>query len=129
MKGFTLLEVIIAIAILIVGLIGLMVLVSATISASSVSASRLLAANLAQEGIELVRGIRDSNWLQGQAWDTGIGRTGGERGGIIDYDDFDNLTQYINPPPADVNACGSACQLYEQNNFYSHISSGRFYFN
>ena len=123
-KGFTLLEVIIAIALLIIGLISLMVLVRATISASSVSSSRLLAANLAREGIELVRGIRDTNWLQGQAWDTNIKGTGNERAGIIDYNDFDQLTQYFNPPPADVEACGSACQLYKENNFYSHMATG-----
>ena len=27
---------------------------------------------LAQEGVEIVRNIRDTNWLNGQAWDNGI---------------------------------------------------------
>mgnify|MGYP001611185757 FL=1 len=35
--------------------------------------SRLVAANLAQEGLELVRKLRDDNILARRAWDFGIG--------------------------------------------------------
>lgn len=127
MKGFTLLEVIIAITIIVVALVALLTLVVFTISSSSISASRLLAANLAQEGMELVRGIRDTNWLQPpDAWDykiSGTSGTPGEQAGTIDYDDIDQLTQYFSLP-VDVETCGSNCQLYFQNGFYSHNPAG-----
>lgn len=63
-KGFTLLEVIIALGIIGLGLIGVLTLVNFTISSGAVSASKLIAANLAQEGIEVIRNSRDSsaNW-------------------------------------------------------------------
>ncbi len=69
--GFSLLEVIVAIYILIVGIIGVMTLTVTTTKAGAVSSSKLIAANLAQEGIEVVRNIRDLNYEEpavGCAW-------------------------------------------------------------
>jgi len=68
--GFSLLEVIIAIYILIVGIIGVMTLTVTTTKAGAVSSSKLIAANLAQEGIEVVKNIRDLNYENpaGCAW-------------------------------------------------------------
>ena len=122
--GFTLLEVIIAIAVVFIGLIGVLYLVSFSISASSVAKNKLIAANLAQEGIELVRGIRDTNWAQGENWDNGIKGTGNQRAGIIDYDDIEGLTSYFNPPYSDIDECGDNCRVYLKNDFYTHDSSG-----
>jgi prepilin-type N-terminal cleavage/methylation domain-containing protein len=63
-KGFTLLEVIIAIFIISVGVGGVAAMMPSLISGSSLNQSRLTAAYLAQEGIEIVRSIRDTNWLE-----------------------------------------------------------------
>lgn len=62
-SGFTLLEVIVAIFILTVGVGGSFVLIQQTLSASLMVRSRLIATYLAQEGIEIVRNVRDNNWL------------------------------------------------------------------
>lgn len=62
--GFTLLEVIVAIFILTVGIGGSFSLIQQTISTASMIQSRLIAAYLGQEGIEIVRNIRDNNWLK-----------------------------------------------------------------
>ncbi len=62
--GFTLLEVIVAIFILTVGIGGSFVLIQQTISTASMIQSRLIAAYLSQEGIEIVRNMRDNNWLE-----------------------------------------------------------------
>lgn len=74
--GFTLLEVIAAIFVITVGVIGGMSAVQRTITLISISTSRLTAAYLAQEGIEMVRNIRDGNWLEGRtaevSWDQGL---------------------------------------------------------
>ncbi|MDX1535469.1 MAG: prepilin-type N-terminal cleavage/methylation domain-containing protein [Candidatus Spechtbacterales bacterium] len=71
-KGFTLLEVLISIFVLTVGVGSMLVLISDSLQTISATRNSVVAANLAQEGIEVVRGIRDSNWIDGNAYDTGI---------------------------------------------------------
>lgn len=61
-QGFGLMEVIVSIFIILIGLMGVMALVNYSTIAGGTSASRLIAANLAQEGIEVVRNIRDLNF-------------------------------------------------------------------
>jgi len=63
-RGFTLLEVIIAIFIISVGVGGVAKLVPSLIVGASVNQSRLVAAYLAQEGIEIIRNVRDTRWLK-----------------------------------------------------------------
>ena len=68
-KGFTLLELLISIFVIVVAVVAAISLIQQTISFMSLSSSKLIASYLAQEGIEVVRNIRDGNWLQGQNWD------------------------------------------------------------
>ena len=83
-KGFTILEVIVAIFVITAGIIGVMALVAQTIGSVTVSSQKLIAAYLAQEGIEIVRNIRDTNWVEGSAnWDDDL-EPGDWEG---DYDD------------------------------------------
>ena len=58
-------EVIIAIAIIIIALVASVVLLSSSISGITTNKSRLIAVSLAQEGLEIVRNIRDNNWFDG----------------------------------------------------------------
>ncbi len=77
-KGFTLLEVIIAVFIISVGVGGVAKLMPSLIAGASLNQSRLTAAYLAQEGMEIVRNIRDTNWLEAHyidgsiEWDDGL---------------------------------------------------------
>jgi len=82
-KGLTMLEMVITISVLTIGLTGTFALVSGIISRTTTSSFRLIAAYLGQEGIEIVRNIRDTNWLEGFNWDEGLA---GE--GEADYDDY-----------------------------------------
>lgn len=67
-KGFTLLETIIAVALLAISIVASVALISKSIQSRTVSQNRLMASYLAQEGIELVINIRDNNWKNGNAW-------------------------------------------------------------
>ena len=71
-KGFSIIEVLIAIFVIIIGITGAMNLINFTISSVAISKSQTIAVNLAQEGMEIVRSIRDSNWLEDIVWDSGL---------------------------------------------------------
>jgi len=71
--GFTLIEVIIAIAILVIGIVGIYSVFSRILTLTSGISDKLVAAYLAQEGIEIVRNIRDTNWIEGVSWNDGLG--------------------------------------------------------
>ena len=59
----------IAIFIVLTAVVAALSLITNSLSASSVYKDRLIAAYLAQEGIEIIRNIRDKNWLEGEDWD------------------------------------------------------------
>lgn len=71
-NGFSVLEVMIAVAIITMGMIGVLSLVLQNIQVQYVNKNNLIASQLAQEGLELVRNIRDENWLDGNAYYLGI---------------------------------------------------------
>ncbi len=60
-KGYTLIETVVALAILMAAVVGPVALVTRGIFSSAHSKSSLIAYDLAQEGIELVRAYRDNN--------------------------------------------------------------------
>ena len=66
--GFTLLETIVAVGLIVVGLVAALALITTSLFYVSNIQDRLAAANLTAEGIEVVRNIRDNNWLQNKAW-------------------------------------------------------------
>lgn len=75
--GFTLIEVLLAVFIFMVGISSLSITINMAVSSITETKSKLIASYLAQEGIEIVRNIRDSNWLvqrdnPGFAWDSGL---------------------------------------------------------
>ncbi len=71
-RGMTFLELMVAIFVLTVGIAGTLALIHQTIAASSAAANRFKAAYLAQEGIEVVRNIRDENWINDRDWLAGL---------------------------------------------------------
>lgn len=66
--GFTVIEVLAVISILVIGLLGVSSLVVQNIQAQSINRNYLTASMLAQEGLDLVRNARDTNWLQQDDW-------------------------------------------------------------
>jgi type II secretory pathway pseudopilin PulG len=76
-SGFTLVEALVALSILIVGIISGFILVTKALYDVTIIQDRLTASFLAQEGLELVRQIRDTNYLKTlgdtpTAWDNNL---------------------------------------------------------
>ncbi|OGD31083.1 hypothetical protein A3A25_03565 [Candidatus Azambacteria bacterium RIFCSPLOWO2_01_FULL_46_26] len=85
-KGFSLLETVVALGILVVGIGGAVGLVAQSLASIEAIKNKVISANLAQEGIEVVRNLRDENWLNDVHWR-------GEGGGIL-LADGDYRVQY-----------------------------------
>jgi type II secretory pathway pseudopilin PulG len=81
-SGETLIEAMLAMAVILLALIGLLSLSSFNYLSSRETFNRNIALDLAREGIELARNVRDSNWFRGCsdlskpancfAWNTGL---------------------------------------------------------
>lgn len=86
LKGQGLLEAVIAVAIIAVGLSAVLALAGNNLKVSNISAQQVIAVNLAREGVEIVRNIRDSNWLAGLPFETDIIGTPSDTEGILAFD-------------------------------------------
>lgn len=121
-RGFTLLEVTVAIFVVTVGLVGIFTAIqNLSISASS-SSNRLIAIYLAQEGIEIVKNIRDTNWLEQRfvtpaSWNEGLTDCSG--GCEIDYNNFNNPTA---EDPVFQLYRGRFLKINPTNGFYNYTS-------
>lgn len=97
-NGFTLIEALIALVILSIGISPALILSSNLSATASVAKNNLIAANLAQEGVEVVRSLRDTNWFNGVAYNTGLAD------GIYRIEwDSDSLIPLGTDPPLKVN--------------------------
>lgn len=71
-SGFSIMEIVVAIFIITMGLVGVLSLINQNIQVEYINKNNLIASQLAQEGLELVRNIRDNNWLAGSVWNYNI---------------------------------------------------------
>lgn len=67
-KGFTLIEVIISVLLISMVSVGAMFAITLSLNSAARIQNDLIAANLAQEGLEIVRGIRDRDWHLGNGF-------------------------------------------------------------
>lgn len=74
--GQTMIELMIALAIIVIGLFAAMDLVYSNLALVNRDSDEVTAINLAREGVELAKETRDSNWLAGNAFDQGLYKTG-----------------------------------------------------
>jgi prepilin-type N-terminal cleavage/methylation domain-containing protein len=84
-KGFSIIETMVAVFVLTIGTAGAFALIQQTINFTSLSSFKLRAAYLAQEGVEIVRNIRDTNYSELENWDSGL--TDCSSGCEADYND------------------------------------------
>ncbi len=68
-KGFTIIETLVAISVLLIALAGPLTIAAKGLYSSYYSRDEVTAFYLAQEGIEYFRNMRDTNYLSGQTWD------------------------------------------------------------
>ena len=104
-KGFTIPEVLVAMFVISMGLVGVSSLMIQNYQSQYTNKNTLIASQLAQEGLELVRWRRDTNW-SGPNWKSGIGNGNY----IIDYSS--NI--------ASVDSIADARLYINNNGFYSH---------
>lgn len=83
-KGFTLIETLVAVLLLTSAIAGPLTLASKGLSAALIARDQMLAFYLAQDGVEYVRFVRDSNRLSKVAWLTGLSNCTGAAGCQID---------------------------------------------
>jgi len=113
-KGFSLIEVITAVFILTVGVGGAFSLIYQTLSAVYTVRSELTASFLAQEGVEIVKNLRDNAWLESRAatstsWLVNLSEAGGSY--EVDYS-----TTYLS------RADNSTYMKVDDNGFYNYVS-------
>jgi len=102
--AFSLLEVISVLFIVAVGMVGTMSLIIQSIQTGQVNRGNLIACQLAQEGIELIRGTRDNNWQASQPWLTGLS-------------DGNYKMDYSMATPTPITLTSQGVMLFE-NNYY-----------
>ena len=115
-KGFTLLEVITAIFILTVGIGASFSLIQQTLSAASLTDMRLTAAYLTQEGMEIVKNLRDKSWLEKK-----------QMGATISWDEYLPVgsweADYLSQDLGDRSYSGTHLYINGGSGFYQYIDS------
>ncbi len=130
--GFTLIELLISITVFLIGIMAAFSLSLYNLNTSKDNANRVIAADLAREGIEIVRNIRDSNWLALEAdvdsdpstpltielyaWDHGLDLANF----LVQYDN-NSIMPFTNAP-ANIEAAiaDDESKLYLFGDFYKH---------
>ena len=103
--GFTLIETLVAIGVLTLAISGVITLTYQSIRAASLSKNRIIAFNLAEEGVELVRNIRDSNFISsgGDDWMIGLDPC------------FSPNFCYIDSTDMDITQCTGSCPVLKRH--------------
>ena len=84
-SGFTLIETMLALAVLAIGFLGVYVAVRTSLNAAIATQNNLIASNLVQEGMELVHNMRDLDWKQSQSFGYFLTQAQGTSPFIMDW--------------------------------------------
>ena len=118
-KGFSLLEVTVVIFIVIVGLIGVLALATQSIKVTNYNKNELIASKLAQEGIEMVRNTRDTNWKT-PVDDWALGAGSGSGSDIIQDGTYTIDSSGVNGLVDDFSSMSGAKLFFDLNGIYQH---------
>lgn len=134
-EGFTLVGVIASAFFAIIVLTALASMISQVYAVSRVSKNKFIAVNLAKEGIELVRNMRDTNWLHYPETHPGPETAIAWRGDNNNTDlfdicnrngaDFHTVDATVVPPRLVESSVAGQEKLYlDTNNMYTHTDTG-----
>lgn len=113
-RGFSFMEVMISVFVLSTGIVAAMSLISSSFKETIDSKNQILASLLAQEGIEIVKSIRDNNWNSGE--DT-----------FENFPGSDNPACFVDMNSASISCSGSKKLDLDNSGFYvRNNSSGKF---
>lgn len=107
--GFSLLEVMTVLFIIAVGMIGMLALIVQNIQTERVNRGNLIACQLAQEGIELIRQARDNNWRAERSW-------------LSDLSDGNYKMDYLMATPTPIETVSEGIMLLD-GGFYRNYAS------
>ncbi len=89
-SGQTIMEMLVVFFIISIGLYGVVTLIFSNVALQEQDQHNIIAMNLAREGLELAQNVRDSNWLAGADFDTGLGTdTGADCTAVPDWNGTD----------------------------------------
>ena len=122
-------ELLIAVAVIMVGVIGTITLALTSVRLAREGRIRVVAANLGREGIEIVRMSRDSNWLGGVPWQTGLPSADDNHSLIPEFVPTSGWTLNFNPASIDEDAAKviRVGATYLQHEGFSGVSSDTIY--
>ncbi len=112
-RGFTLIETLIAVLLLATAIVGPLTIASKGLSAALIARDQMVAFYLAQDAVEYVHFVRDSNKLADNPWLTNLDACTGANGCILDT------------TLGTVSACSGACSLinkYSPSNGVAYFS-------
>jgi len=112
-KGFTIIEAIVAVTVLTVGVLGSYVFISSFFRYTDLSIDKLTAAYLSQEGVEIVKNIRDGNWIKRTTWNYAWNYGLGEGSWEADYNTVSGLSEDYD---------GDYLNIEEASGFYGYGS-------
>ncbi|MBN2854227.1 hypothetical protein JXK06_01690 [Patescibacteria group bacterium] len=113
-EAFSLIEIVIILFVISLGLIGILSLIIQNIQSQDYNKNNLIATQLSQEGIELIRRVRDSNFKQGFDFNFGLAENQDE---VFNY-----CFDYNDSAPTPTSL---ACSLrFDGDGFYVHDSVG-----
>lgn len=78
-RGQSFIEAMVAITVIVTSISSSLALVQSSITATTNGGVQVTAANLAREGMEVVRAMRDTNWLKSQSFQVGLVDAGGSK--------------------------------------------------
>lgn len=125
-KGVTLLETVIAIGVILIGVVAMITLIIGSVRAGEATKQEVIGLNLAREGLEVVRGVRDDNWLKAEDgdaltnWDSGLTDPGGDTTLIAFFTPQTNMWKLSFLPDTFTDVCGNhlCTQLFLENGAY-----------
>ena len=130
-SGFSIIEVMLALAVISIAMTGFLSLAASNVAAGKQTEQRYLGLELAKEGIEVVRNMRDTNWLIGcsypgaadcRQWNSGLAQDKTYTAvPIFEYPDNKWSLSFVN---TNIDACRDqgTCPVYKSEDF---IYSGK----